>query len=199
MVPKNIARHLTRTALALSTCLQHQLAAFTPIPRPAALQAASSAPAQPRKEVLVTGADSAEAQPPANESSRTVSQLTDGATAMDVDVRLPSGPASESHFKAMHPHPTSAAAATPAQPADAPSQQLVSDESILAGSLSPPASELASQSPTKRQGPLPDKMLFEEGSPQQAVGRSAAEASQSKPSKETAAAVASAEEEAALR
>ena len=199
LVPKNIARHLTRIALALSMCLQRQLAAFTPIPRPAALQAPSSAPAQPCQEVLVAGADSVEAQQSANEISRTANQLTDGATAMDVDVSLPSGPSTESHLKALQLQPTSAAAARPAQPADAPSQQPGSDEPILAGSPSPPASEPAFQSPTKRQEPLPNEGLFEEGSQQQAVGRSAAEASRSNPSNDTAAAVVSAEEEGERR
>ncbi|KAK9841424.1 hypothetical protein WJX74_005538 [Apatococcus lobatus] len=181
-VPKNIARHLTRIALALSMCLRHQLAAFNPMPCPAAPQAQPSAAVQPQK--------------PGDVPSRASNEHADAAMPKDADVSQATNAASDAPSQ-----PDDIAAETrPAQLTDAPSQRLSSDESDPAGSPSLLTSpEPGSQSPTKRQGAIAEDRPHAEACQQQAVGRSMAEASQGGPGKDLAAAVVSAEEEAALR
>ena len=156
-VPKNIARHLTRIALALSMCLQHQLAAFHPIPRPSAPPIASSAPAQPNPEAPALAAESAQAQQPVHGPSSSIDNPTDTAVPIDADVsqvtdasvELPSQP------DALQPHASTARASRPAQLEPAPSQLLVSDDSAQVSSHSAMTNlRPAAHSPTGRQAAL---------------------------------------------
>ncbi|KAK9866909.1 hypothetical protein WJX84_006779 [Apatococcus fuscideae] len=135
-------------------------------------------------------------QKPGDVPSRASNEHADAAMPKDADVSQATNAASDAPSQ-----PDDIAAETrPAQLTDAPSQRLSSDESDPAGSPSLLTSpEPGSQSPTKRQGAIAEDRPHAEACQQQAVGRSMAEASQGGPGKDLAAAVVSAEEEAALR
>lgn len=138
-VPKNIARHLTRIALALSMCLQHQLAAFHPIPRPSTPKSPSLAPAQPNREAAATAAGSALAEQPLRGLTSSIDQPPEAAAAGSVQAEQLSHGLIISINQPIEAdnqqlHASAAPATTNAQLEAAPSQPLPSDQSAPVGS-----------------------------------------------------------------